>query len=87
MIENNAKPVTRILDDSEYLEELSKKLEEEVKEFQEQKDIMELVDIYEVILAILDFKNVSIEDFLQKRNEKVLKRGSFKEKIFLEKEE
>lgn len=87
MKKNNAVPVTRILNDSEYLNELTKKLEEEVLEFKSSSDIMELVDIYEVMLAILDVKNISIDEFVEKRNEKVLKRGAFKERIFLEKEE
>lgn len=46
-------------------------------------DILELADIEEVILAILDVKNVKREEFENKRKEKVLKRGAFKEKLFL----
>lgn len=87
MKKNNAIPVTRILNDTEYLSELTKKLEEEVDEFRQSNDVMELVDIYEVILAILDVKNVSFDEFINKREEKVLTRGAFKQKIFLEKEE
>lgn len=45
MIKNGAKPVTRILSDNEYLEELNKKLLEEVNEYLSSGDILELADI------------------------------------------
>lgn len=86
MINNGAKPVTKILEDKEYYEELKKKLLEETKEFLESDEIEEIADIEEVILAILKFKNTSFEEMEKIRKEKVIKRGSFDKKIFLEKE-
>ena len=83
MVKNGAKPVVRVLTDEEYLKELNKKLLEEVNEYLDSGDILELADIEEVILAILDVKNVKREEFENKRKEKVLKRGAFKEKLFL----
>ena len=83
MVKNGAKPVDRVLTDEEYLRELNKKLLEEVNEYLDSGDILELADIEEVILAILDVKNVKREEFENKRKEKVLKRGAFKEKLFL----
>ena len=87
MIKNGAKPVTRILADEEYLSELNKKLLEEVNEYLESEDVMEIADIEEVLLAILKIKKVSLEDFNKLRTDKVNKRGAFDKKIFLEKEE
>ena len=87
MIENGAKPVIRILNNEEYKKELDKKLLEEVKEYLESGNILELADIQEVMNAILDFKGISKEEFNNLREEKVLKRGAFKNKIFLEREE
>ena len=86
MVQNGASPVTRILNDDEYLEELNRKLQEEVLEYLNSGDIEELADIEEVLLAILEIKNVSKDAFENVRTQKVLKRGSFKKKIFLEKE-
>ena len=83
MVKNGAKPVVRVLTDEEYLKELNKKLLEEVNEYLDSGDILELADIEEVLLAILDVKNVKREEFENKRKEKVLKRGAFKEKLFL----
>lgn len=87
MISKNCKPVTRILNDEEYIRELNKKLLEEVNEYLTDNDVLELADIMEVVLAILNHKGVSFEDFEKLRLDKVNKRGAFKEKIFLEYEE
>ena len=86
MIEKGAKPVTRILSNEEYLKELDKKLLEEVKEYLESKEVEELADIEEVIIAILEAKNISRENLEEIRQTKVKKRGAFKRKLFLEKE-
>lgn len=86
MIEKGAKPVTRILSNEEYLKELDKKLLEEVNEYLESKEVEELADIEEVIIAILEAKNISRENLEEIRQTKVKKRGAFKRKLFLEKE-
>lgn len=83
MISNGALPVTRILSDDEYTRELDKKLLEEVREYLESGEVEELADIEEIILAVLRQKNVSLEEFESIRIKKVLKRGSFDNKIFL----
>ena len=78
-------PVTRILNEEEYISELNIKLQEEMKEYLEDNNVEELADIVEVIYGILDYKNVSLEEFESIRLRKVEKRGAFKERIFLEK--
>ena len=45
-------PVTRILNQEEYLNELDRKLQEEVAEYQADKSMEELADILEVLSAI-----------------------------------
>ena len=87
MIKNGAKPVTKILDNKEYIKELNKKLLEEVNEYLESEEVLELVDIEEILLAILKFKNISFEKFNKLREEKAIKRGAFDKRIFLEYEE
>ena len=87
MIANGAKPVTRIWSNDEYLKELNKKLLEEVKEYLESDEIEELADIEEVILAILNVKGETKDKLEEIRKNKVLKRGSFNKKIFLERED
>ncbi|HIS19028.1 MAG TPA: nucleoside triphosphate pyrophosphohydrolase [Candidatus Coprovivens excrementavium] len=85
ILKDNELPVTRILNDEEFIKELNKKLQEEVNEYLEGENIEEMVDILEVIRAILEYKNVSYEDIEEKRKKKANKRGAFKEKIYLEK--
>ena len=75
---------TRILDDEEYLIELNKKIQEELTEYLENGEVEELADLEEVLRAILDSKGVSYEAFEKIRQEKVNKRGAFKDRIYLE---
>ncbi len=71
------------LSDEQYIKMLNEKLLEEVGEYLESESVEELADIGEVIHAILDFKNVSIEEFQKVRIEKLEARGGFRSKIFL----
>lgn len=87
IIENKETPKTRVLDDEEYLKELNTKILEEVHEYLESGEVEELADIEEVLRAILDVKKVSLEDFEKIRQQKVDKRGAFKDRIFLERVE
>lgn len=57
---------------------------EEVHEYLESGEIIELADLEEVLRAILDYKGVSYEEFEKIRQEKVDKRGAFKDRVFLE---
>lgn len=77
-------PNTRILNNEEYLKELNIKLQEELKEYLESGSTEELADLEEVLLAILDAKKITYKDFTAIREQKVQKRGAFKERIFLE---
>ena len=82
--DNNETCKTRILSDEEYLLELNEKIQEELQEYLESGDIEELADLEEVLRAILEVKGYSYEEFEKIRNQKVEKRGAFKERIFLE---
>ena len=80
---DNRDCVTEVLDDEKYLEELNKKLQEELKEYLESGEVEELADIEEVLRAILKTKKVSYENFEKVRKDKVEKRGAFDKMIFL----
>lgn len=73
----------KILSDEEYLEELDKKLFEEAHEFIEEHSIEELGDLMEVIFAIMENKNITIEEVEESRIAKKNKKGSFKDKVYL----
>ena len=84
IIAESGKKVTfRILNDEEYKIELEKKLDEEVAEFHESKSLEEIVDILEVLDALIlahGFNRVSV---VLKKKEKREERGGFYKKILL----
>lgn len=81
---SNKKPVCHILSDSEYITELEKKLNEEVAEYQQDKNLEEMADVLEVLYAICEARGYSIKQLEEKRKEKADERGGFKDKIYLE---
>ncbi len=87
ILSSSRKPITSVLDKDNYKKELDKKLQEELQEYLKDDNVEELADLVEVVYAILDFKNVSIQEFERIRNEKVTQRGAFKDRIFLERVE
>lgn len=78
---------TRVLNKKEYILELRKKILEEAKELKEGSGhknlIEELVDIQEIIDAILESKNIKFSDFRKVQTLKRQKRGGFKKRLFL----
>lgn len=82
--QNGQTPITRVLSNDEYLKELNIKIQEELNEYLESGNVEELADLEEVIRAILDVKGVSIVDFEVLRIKKAVKRGAFKQKVYLE---
>ena len=78
---NNCK--IRKLTDNEFLIEMEKKLNEEVKEYTESKDVEELADILEVIYRISELRGVSSDELDEIRKDKAEKRGKFDSNLFL----
>lgn len=76
-------PNTRVLEQSEYVLELEKKLQEEVEEYLTDKNADELADITEVVLALAKTLNVGRDELEKIRAEKVQKNGAFEDKTFL----
>lgn len=89
IIGNGGEPVTRILTDEEYKNELERKLLEEYNEVLSTKTrderIEELADMLEIIKSLAEFENGSLEEVIEIANSKRLKRGGFDDKIYLEK--
>lgn len=84
IVQKGGKPITHIANNEEYGKKLDKKLQEEVSEYFESKDVGELVDILEVVYAISEFKGVDRDGLEALRKKKADERGAFKEKIILE---
>ena len=73
----------KTLSDEEFLIELDKKLDEELKEYNKSKSVEELADIIEVIERISQLKGVSFDKLEKIRQEKADRRGQFKNNLFL----
>lgn len=76
---------THIATEEEYTNGLEAKLNEEVLEYLEDKNLEELADIMEVVFALARNLGYSEDDLIQKRNEKRDNRGGFHDKLILEK--
>lgn len=81
-------PVVRILNNTDYKKELEKKLYEEYKKViidDGEERLEELADMLEVIKSLAHLENKNLNDIMLLANDKSKKRGSFNEKVFLEK--
>lgn len=76
-------PNVSILSNECYLTALDKKLNEEVREYQQSNDLEELADILEVIYAICEARGYSIEKLNDIREQKRRTKGSFSKKYYL----
>ena len=77
------RPVTRILNDEEYLRCLEQKLDEETAEYHEGKNLEELADILEVVYALAEAGGHSREELLTVYEKKHEARGGFADRVFL----
>ncbi len=80
-------PITHIAESEEYNKALISKLHEEVAEFLENPSLEEAADVLEVIQSICILKGLDISQIEEIRQKKVYKRGSFKDRIILERTE
>lgn len=77
----------QLLSPLEHQTEISKKLMEEIQEYNEapskERAIEELVDIVELVHAALKLHDVPVEDFEALRTEKKKRKGGFEKGIYL----
>ena len=81
--ESGKHALTCILDDKEYEIFLERKLDEEVKEYHESKNLEELADVLEVLISLAKIKGCSFSDLFDIRTQKAHKNGGFAKKILL----
>ena len=83
---NGENPITEVLSDERYKKELENKLIEECNEVINSSGIdriEELADLLEVMIAMSNLENKTIEDVDKVRIKKKEKRGGFSKKIYL----
>ena len=80
-------PITKILNEKEYITELRKKSQEELQEYltaeTDEEALEELADLLEIIHALAKVHGSTIEEVDKIRAEKAAKRGGFTDKVFL----
>jgi len=72
-----------VLDQERWLEELKRKLSEELQEYLESGDLEELADIVEVVYGIAAALGETVEELERLRLRKREARGGFDERLFL----
>ena len=76
--------VTHILSEEEYIAALETKLNEEVAEYQADKNLEEMADVLEVLQALCVARGYSLDELEDMRKKKAEERGRFEGRIFLE---
>ena len=74
---------TLIVSGEEKYKLLEAKLQEEVNEFLEDKNLEELADVMEVLFGLAEALGYSEEDLLKARDKKLDERGGFKDGVVL----
>ncbi len=87
--ENEQIPTIRKLDEEDFVNELLRKLEEEIQEVigarNDKEELMaEIGDVYEVVDAIIDLYKLDKNLILELQKKKKQERGRFEERIYLE---
>jgi predicted house-cleaning noncanonical NTP pyrophosphatase (MazG superfamily) len=81
-------PITKTLDQSQFIAEVKKKLIEEAQEVytatSREELIEEIADVLEVVDALASAEGITQTEINSVREQKNLEKGTFKEKIFLE---
>ena len=88
VIESNGEdPTIHVVDGEEYSDRLVEKLDEEVQEYRDSRDVEELADVLEVVHAIRKERGISSDELAEIRSRKAEQRGRFDEGVVLERVE
>ena len=87
ILDAGRKPIMKILNQEDYINELRKKSKEELQEYlsaeTNEEALEELADLLEVMHALAKVHDSSIEEVEKIRVKKAAKRGGFSDKVFL----
>ncbi|MBQ6240109.1 MAG: nucleoside triphosphate pyrophosphohydrolase [Firmicutes bacterium] len=78
-------PMTRTLDDEEYLYQLHVSLKHAIEVYMSQRSVADLSDVLEIIEAIAEMRGVTDEEIVKIRNYRAMTFGTYHNRLFLEK--
>jgi predicted house-cleaning noncanonical NTP pyrophosphatase (MazG superfamily) len=67
----------RVLDETEYARRLDEKLAEELAEYRASGEVAELIDLVEVVQAVVARRGIAWDEFERRRDAKRTERGGF----------
>ncbi len=73
----------RVLDEVEYARRLDEKLAEELGEYRQSGDVEELIDLVEVVRAIVEARGIGWDEVERLRHRKRSERGGFEHRLLL----
>ena len=77
-------PVTRVLNNDDYLKKLISKLQFECDKLENGGDVGDLADIQEIVMAISERMDIAPGKLAEVMAKKAVERGAFKKRIYLE---
>jgi predicted house-cleaning noncanonical NTP pyrophosphatase (MazG superfamily) len=83
IVRSGRTPSYAVLSPPVFREHLDDKLEEELAEYRQSRDHTELMDIVEVIQAIVESEGDDWDTFERRRSARRAERGGFRERIWL----
>lgn len=84
IVENGGMPNFRFMDDDEFLRALEEKLQEEVGEYMQEKNLDELADVFQVVVCLSEILGGGQRELEYLCDERRRERGKFDSHIFLE---
>jgi predicted house-cleaning noncanonical NTP pyrophosphatase (MazG superfamily) len=78
-------PMTRVLNDEEYLFQLHHALSKAIRIYLHQGSLSDLADVTEIINAIAQMRGVSVEEVLKIREYRAMTYGAYENRYYLEK--
>lgn len=75
--------IVEVMNETEYIDALDCKLNEELEEYQTDKSLEELADLLEVMYAVVRARGYTLEELERVRKQKAEKRGGFDKRLRL----